>query len=751
MRTRKAPPAPPGFVLDLPPPSVGDEVPVQQRTELVINVDDANISPIITMEGELPSGKFVHVSNTNLFVLIDGMSTLTEGKGVHKEDVKTGHVVAPGTSLTPEKISTPIRPPICDTAVDSIKEAIRDIERENNDVFPELTSSCSILPASGGPTPTNLIPVANTRWNRIKKRCYRNCGVVARSVVPPQYAALFNSNRNQTHITGIYYGVPLGECGSVRGRMPVAAGAVRGFLPRCILSEADEAILLREPNKPNNASSKGGSIVSATVSHSSTSSLPIDAVSVKPDDKTKNEKYSKQRQPLRSNRKSSSSDEIGRTNRSFNLEDVVVLELTGKGTQGAVYRVRLDNMLYALKCIDMKEVIEATSQVEQQSRKRGLVKELQMIRLQRSRKEPGYLLRLFHASVTLNDEKQQLHILMELMSFSVEDAQLMVSRIPHNEIMKLTQSTFRHHMTRSDRFQQKIDKLFNQPSASCRRLLGRHSYKVPEDWETGIDRQTPVPEVILSMLAADVLNGLRELHDDYSIVHCDIKPANILLDYDMMRFRLADFGCGCLMNPHNGKVQQVTVDLGSKLYKAPERLQDELYTTTSLQGGASHVEFTAAADVWSLGVTLLELSNGVHPCYPFKSDYWNYRNNLRLSCMVKPLSWSALLGDFIVRCLMINAEDRWTVNMLLLHPFIERFSNVPREKLKVWMSRLKSVSETFQRRRQRELLEEHILLSTGMKGPDMYRHRSRSCWEKFTMFLKVAPHFQDDEKFPHLR
>lgn len=57
-------------------------------------------------------------------------------------------------------------------------------------------------------------------------------------------------------------------------------------------------------------------------------------------------------------------------------------------------------------------------------------------------------------------------------------------------------------------------------------------------------------------------------------MHCDLKPGNVLLSFDKQKFKLADFGCGCAMNSATRKVRRTGVDLGAKLYKAPERLDN---------------------------------------------------------------------------------------------------------------------------------------------------------------------------------
>ncbi|PBJ70490.1 protein kinase [Trypanosoma cruzi cruzi] len=734
MRTRRTRAPPAGFALALPPPEISDEMQVQHKNELCINVDDSNISPVVTTNGPLFPARFFHVNNTNLFVLMDGVSMFTEGKTTtQKEEVTSLLQRKEAEGIATAKLAKKSPHPIQTSAVDSVEAAIRGIEGEGNDACPSCASSV-VLPAAARPPSAVTHSAVCAIPALVTSEAQRCEAVVKQPGIPQGYAALFE-NRVDLPADGLkrkfYY-----KDSFVK---------VHGFLPCGAVAELEEKsssnTLLPSDSAKTTLAPTGESSLSPTTSVATETFSPGISDANKAGKFTRNSKKTLNR--------TFSAEDVGRTNSSLDLDAVQKLDFIGSGSQGTVHRVMLDEKLYALKRIDVKEVTEATNAVERQGRKRGLVKELNMIRLQRSREPPRHLMQVFNAVATLDNERQHLYVLMELMSFSVEDAQKMLSRFPVHEMMKMTQSTFRKHLAGSALVQKQTEKLLKQQSASCMHLTGRSSYNVPEDWELSIDRQTPAPEIILSILASDVLKGLRELHEEYSIVHCDLKPANVLLDFNKRCFKIADFGCGCQMDPNTQLVRRTGVDLGSKLYKAPERLQNEL-AFAEIEDEMLLVEFTPAADVWSLGIMLLELSNGVNPCSSFKSDYWNYVNNLKLSRMVKPLAWSSAFYDFIVRCLVRDPSQRWTVNMLLQHPFILRYSGVPREKLNSFMERLKNESETFQRRQQRELLEKQILLSTGKKAHDRYQKQSRTRWKSFTGFLSVAPQFHDTEKFPLL-
>ena len=72
------------------------------------------------------------------------------------------------------------------------------------------------------------------------------------------------------------------------------------------------------------------------------------------------------------------------------------------------------------------------------------------------------------------------------------------------------------------------------------------------------------------------------------------------------------------------------------------------------------------SDMWSLGITLIELAEGRNPYEDVV--YWSgviYR-----VCQNEPPSlssekWSAKCVDFIKKCLMKNVKERWSVNQLM--------------------------------------------------------------------------------------
>ena len=71
------------------------------------------------------------------------------------------------------------------------------------------------------------------------------------------------------------------------------------------------------------------------------------------------------------------------------------------------------------------------------------------------------------------------------------------------------------------------------------------------------------------------------------------------------------------------------------------------------------------SDVWSLGISLMELAEGVNPfkgCRP--GDVWDRVCEHRLPSLCSE-EWSATFVDFVNKCLVKNVGERWSVEQLM--------------------------------------------------------------------------------------
>lgn len=104
-------------------------------------------------------------------------------------------------------------------------------------------------------------------------------------------------------------------------------------------------------------------------------------------------------------------------------------------------------------------------------------------------------------------------------------------------------------------------------------------------------------------IALGSARGLAYLHSgcEHKIIHCDIKPENILL-HDYFQAKLSDFGLSKLLSPEQSS--HITTMRGTRGYLAPEWL-----TSSAI---------SEKTDVYSFGMVLLEIVSGRKNC-PMRS------------------------------------------------------------------------------------------------------------------------------------
>ncbi|KAF8894011.1 kinase-like protein [Infundibulicybe gibba] len=161
-----------------------------------------------------------------------------------------------------------------------------------------------------------------------------------------------------------------------------------------------------------------------------------------------------------------------------------------------------------------------------------------------------------------------------------------------------------------------------------------------------------VPEHVLGRIAASMVRGLKFLKDDLQIIHRDVKPTNVLVNRKG-QIKLCDFGVSGQLEKSLAKT-----NIGCQSYMAPERIKGESQNNLGT--------YTVSSDVWSLGLSMIEIGLGRYP-YPPET----YSNVFaQLTAILPEASYSESARDWVSKCLIKAPEGRATYKELLEHPFL---------------------------------------------------------------------------------
>uniref|UniRef100_A0AAZ3RAA6 Serine/threonine-protein kinase n=1 Tax=Oncorhynchus tshawytscha TaxID=74940 RepID=A0AAZ3RAA6_ONCTS len=165
-----------------------------------------------------------------------------------------------------------------------------------------------------------------------------------------------------------------------------------------------------------------------------------------------------------------------------------------------------------------------------------------------------------------------------------------------------------------------------------------------------------LPERLTKFLITQILAALRHLHFK-NIVHCDLKPENVLLASaePFPQVKLCDFGFARIIGEKSFRRSVV----GTPAYLAPEVLLNQGYNRS--------------LDMWSVGVIMYVSLSGT---FPFNEDEDINDQIHNAAFMYPPNPWKQIspdATDLINNLLQVKMRKRYSVDKSLSHSYLQDY------------------------------------------------------------------------------
>ncbi|RZC57666.1 hypothetical protein C5167_004977 [Papaver somniferum] len=167
-------------------------------------------------------------------------------------------------------------------------------------------------------------------------------------------------------------------------------------------------------------------------------------------------------------------------------------------------------------------------------------------------------------------------------------------------------------------------------------------------------------EAVIATILREVLKGLVNIHQ-HGDIHRDVKAGNILMD-SRGAIKLCDFGASASLFDEGKRLHGRNTFTGTFCWMAPEVMEEE--------------EYDFKADIWSFGITALELAHGHAPYSEFPSMKILMKiirdAPPSLDHSEKDKKFSKSFRKMIEKCLVKDPRKRLSAQELLKHPFFKK-------------------------------------------------------------------------------